>query len=370
MIKNRTNIKIKGLNQERIVNTISKTITIFNFKREGDISEFEIDFRNRKKIKKLLSQEKLEILSINNSGFLENARKALSSFGIILGLILSICVYIIQYFFIWKIQINGIENSVQITEYVEKSLKNRSKTQINTKNIEIDIKNHFKEVSSISVQIIGQTLVVNINKANLPSEMGDKFDEMRSNFDGIITQVKLIQGTINCKIGDIVKSGDILVYPYVIDSQGQKRNVQPKAEIIADVWFTTKQTYYDYFIKTERTDRKIVSSQVYLGNLLIYDQNKQIVFKEYEKETTEEVLTKNLILPLKIKKTTYFETQTFEVYSNFEKNKTQIIEDIRSKTLLFLDKNEIIKSESCAISDMLNSHMISYTITISKNIGG
>ena len=370
MIRSRASIKVKGLNQERVINNISKKITIFNLKRKDDVSEFEVEYKNRKIIKKMLSQENLKIVSTSYSGIVYSIKKLTSSFGVLLGIIVSILCYITQYFFIWKVEVNGIENSEEITKYIENNLKSRLKTQINTKNMEIEVKKQFKEVSSISSAIIGQSLIVNVNKAVLPDEMKNEFYELKSNFDGVITQIKLIQGTLNCHVGDIVKSGDILVYPYVFDSQGEKRNVQPKAEIIADVWLTTTETHYDYLIKTERTDKKIVSTQVYLGNILLYDQKLNCSFSEYESETEEKILTKNLILPFKIKKTTYYETQTFEINENFLDNKMQIIEDIRSKTLLFLDKNEIIKCENCVVNDTINSHTINYTITVSRNIGG
>ena len=63
MLKNRSKITIKGLNQEKIINTLIKNVKVFNFKREnGQISHFEIDYKDRKRVKKFLLKQKIEIL--------------------------------------------------------------------------------------------------------------------------------------------------------------------------------------------------------------------------------------------------------------------------------------------------------------------
>ena len=56
--KNKTIFKIKGLNQERSFNNISKTVSIYNIKKEDDgTSQFEVDYKDAKKTKKFLEQQ-------------------------------------------------------------------------------------------------------------------------------------------------------------------------------------------------------------------------------------------------------------------------------------------------------------------------
>ena len=371
-MRTRSKITIKGLNQEKILNNLSKKIKIYNFRKSDDNqSEFEVDLKNKKKTKHILEQNNIKILSIIDSGILSNVKKILTSAGILCGLILGIIVYCLQYFFVWRVEVCGIENSKEIQRFIEDNLSSKLKYNINLNDMEILVKNQFEDVSSISMAIVGQCLLVNINETLNPEEMKESpFDPLISINDGLITQINLIQGTLNCKVGDIIKKGDILVYPFVIDSQGERREVNPKAEIYADVWLSQSITHYDYYLKRERTGKKIVYSQVLLNDKIIYDNKKDVLFKEYEIEKSEEILTKNLVFPFILRKTIFYEVETFEVSKPFDEFKDEIIENTRLKTLQFLQKNEIIKKEVFSIKQGNNFNQVNYTITVNRNIGG
>lgn len=368
---NRSKIQIICRNQEKIINKISKNVSIYNYKRQNDkYSEFEVDTKNKKNVQKFLKENNVEFELSGEKGYLNKIKKLLSSIGLICGIVLVCLIYSLQYFFVWKIEVNGIENNEEVERFIENNLSSKLKSRIDVKDIEILVKKSFDEVSSISVAIVGQSIVVNINEMVLPKEMTGNFLPLVSVEDGQITQINLIEGTLNCKVGDIVQKGDILVYPYVIDSQGQKREVSPKAEIYADVWLSETISHYDYCLKRERSGKKIVNSQVLLYDKVVYNNKKDVSFNDYEVEVEEEYLTKNLILPLKLKKTTYYEMSTFEVSQPFYEYKDEIIENTRLKALQFLKKNEIIKSENFSVNEEPNVSRVTYTITVTRNIGG
>lgn len=371
--KNRTIVKVKGLNQERALNNISKVTTIYNYKKEeSNISEFEVDYKNRKTITKLITDQGLEVLSISHNGFISRMLRILTSYGLVASILISILFYLLQYNFVLKVEVWGAEELDQneIASFVEDNIPSRFKNYIDTEELEIKVKNKFEDVSSVSIAIVGQTLLINLNEAILPDEMEDEFTPLISSYEGLITAIQLVQGTLNVKVGDIVKKGDILVYPYVIDSEGQQRSVSPKAEIIADVWYSSEINHYDYQIITERTGKKEIRTEVLLNNLSIYKNNNPILFEEYECEEYVTSLTKNLVLPFNEKKTIYYETVTVEKIEPFSEVKEKIIEEARKKTLIFLQENEIIKTESWTLKEAGGCHAIEYVITTSKNIGG
>ena len=373
MIKNRTTIKVKGLNQERALNNLSKKINIYNYKRhERNLSEFEVDVKYSKKIKDILEKEGLEVLSIKNRGFLHYFNEFFKRLGIIIGLIFVILFYAIQYNFVLKIEVWGGETieCQQVKEFVQDNMTSNFKSNISTEDLEILVRNNFDFVSSVSIAIVGQSLIVNLNPSVLPGEMEGQFQPLVSQYDGLITKINLIQGTLNVQVGDIVQKGDILVMPYVIDSDGTLYEVEPRAEIIADVWISSSVSHYDYKIVQKRTGRKVTTSEVLLGNLIIYSNNEDMSFTDYESETYTQVLTKNLMLPLYLKKTIYYEIETEEVVQPFEEVKEIIIEEARQKALIFFDKNDIIINESMLISEGAGCHIVNYTITVSKDLGG
>lgn len=371
--KNKTIFKIKGLNQERSFNNISKTVSIYNIKKEDDgTSQFEVDYKDAKKTKKFLEQQGFQILSVTNHGILFKFKNLFTRYGIVAGLIFCLLFYLLQYNFILQVKVLGEPSEIQslIKEYVVDNLNSNFKYNIDTKEIENSIKAEFDQVSSVSVAIYGQTLLINYNPSTIPEEMRGEFDPIVSEYDGMITDIELVSGTLNVKVGDIVQKGDVLVYPYIIDTDGETRQVTPSAKITANVWFSESITHYDYRLETKRTGKKIVSSFVKLGDLVIYSHDKENNFQEYEVESYSQPLTKNLLLPFTLEKIVYYQTQTDEIIEPFEEVREEVIEKAREKTLIFLDKNAIIIDENYIIKDAGSVHNVIYTITTSITFGG
>lgn len=371
--KNKTIFKIKGLNQERSFNNISKTVSIYNIKKEDDgTSQFEVDYKDAKKTKKFLEQQGFQILSVTNHGILFKFKNLFTRYGIVAGLIFCLLFYLLQYNFILQVKVLGEPSEIQslIKEYVVDNLNSNFKYNIDTKEIENSIKAEFDQVSSVSVAIYGQTLLINYNPSTIPEEMRGEFDPIVSEYDGMITDIELVSGTLNVKVGDIVQKGDVLVYPYIIDTDGETRQVTPSAKITANVWFSESITHYDYRVETKRTGKKIVSSFVKLGDLVIYSHDRENNFQEYEVESYSQPLTKNLLLPFTLEKIVYYQTQTDEIIEPFDEVQEEVIEKAREKTLIFLDKNAIIIDENYIIKDAGSVHNVIYTITTSITFGG
>lgn len=371
--KNKTIFKIKGLNQERSFNNISKTVSIYNIKKEDDgTSQFEVDYKDAKKTKKFLEQQGFQILSVTNHGILFKFKNLFTRYGIVAGLIFCLLFYLLQYNFILQVKVLGEPSEIQslIKEYVVENLNSNFKYNIDTKEIENSIKAEFDQVSSVSIAIYGQTLLINYNPSTIPEEMRGEFDPIVSEYDGMITDIELVSGTLNVKVGDIVQKGDVLVYPYIIDTDGETRQVTPSAKITANVWFSESITHYDYRLETKRTGKKIVSSFVKLGDLVIYSHDKENNFQEYEVESYSQPLTKKLLLPFTLEKIVYYQTQTDEIIEPFEEVREEVIEKAREKTLIFLDKNAIIINENYIIKDAGSVHNVIYTITTSITFGG
>lgn len=370
-LKNRTKLLISGLNQERILNELIKSMPIYDYKRLNyKQCEFEIDSKYFKHAKVTIESYGLAIENIQNQGVVFKIKSLFKRYGLIAGIIFSLLFYVIQYNFVWTVNAVG-ENRQQVQQiekYVKKNLKSNFKGNIDTDCIESELRNQFDFVSSVSVAIVGQSLVINFNEAVLPPEMEDDKAPIISQFDGLITEINLIQGTLNCREGDIVKKGDVLVYPYIIDSQGQQKSIEPKAEIYAQVWYRSSLEHYEYRIETKRTGNITIKNNVYIGGLLLYGDSGAINYKQYDSETTKLTLSKNLLLPLYIEKTIYYETVTEEIIEDFESVKEQLISKARENTLIFLQKDEIILNENFTLTDVAGCHTINYTISVEKDI--
>ena len=101
---------------------------------------------------------------------------------------------------------------------------------------------------------------------------------------------------------------------------------------------------------------------------MLYSDSSEISYVQYDSETTTRTLSKNLLLPLSLKKTVYYETVTEEIIEDFESVKEQLISKARENTLLFLQKDEIIKDENYTLTGGAGCHTITYTISVEKDI--
>ena len=177
-----------------------------------------------------------------------------------------------QYNFILKVDVFGAEKGVQdeIAQFVKSWLPTRQRWQIDLLELEKTVRKEFDEISSVSVTIIGQSLIIGVNQVDVPEEMSGEYQPIISQYDGRVEKIYLVQGTLAVNEGDLVQKGDILVFPYIYDSQGEQIPTLPKADIYAEVWLIGEEVHYDYYIKTERTGRSVTLNQVYLKNLLTH----------------------------------------------------------------------------------------------------
>lgn len=371
-LKNKIKLKIKGLNQERAFNNLIKEVKILKLDRlDKSTAEIEISPKDNKKVKKFLKKANFEILDETKYGFAKFMQAIKSCYGVLIGLALVFCGYLAQIPFVWQIKIYGLESltTQEVEDCISKSMLSHFKGAIDTRGIEIALKNNFAKISAASVAVIGQTLVVNIHESDLPDEMTATYQPIVSNYDCKITEIELIQGTLSVEIGQIVRKGQVLVQPYIIDSQGQTRMVKPMAHIKADVWFSSQIEHNSSYLQRTRTGKKVTQSEVFFMGLPIFTLNKNVNFKEYEVVESEQNLTKNLVLPLKLRKKTYYEMETTMVETNFEDVKNQIIEEAKQKALQNIFDYEIIKDENYKIKQAAGISIVTYVITVNREIG-
>lgn len=370
-IKNLCRIRLKGLNQERTISNISKSCKLYNLNRiEKSISEVEVNSKDLKKVKAQLMSSGLEVEILKVSGIGQFIKRFLSFYGVIAAIVLSIGLYIFQYGYVWQIKVFGTEklNDSEIVSFIEQNF-NKHKSQIETENVELLLKENFKRISAVSVAIVGQTLVVNIYETIYPIEMEGQFSPIYAEVDCKIISTDLIQGTLCVKVGDIVRRGEVLVQPFIIDSQGQKREVVPEAKIEAEVWLIGKAEHYDSYYKTERTGKKIECGKVKLFGLEIYNNCQENTFLQSECEENSVFLSKNQILPLIYEKTVYYETKTQLIEQSFEEVKIQKVEEAKQNALIYLQEKDIIKEEIANIKSLGGVTNLEYVVTVRRNIG-
>lgn len=268
----------------------------------------------------------------------------------------------------------GIE-SISQTEVIQILKQNgfekiNKKSDIDTSKFEKDLSSNLKNISLVSIIIKGNTLVVSIKEKvqNSEYENKDNFEPIVSNFDGVLTKVQLVQGMLNKKVGDIIKKGDVLVFPYIVDASGNQRKVEPKAEIYAKVYITQKASFYDVEMIAKRTGKSMIKTDIFAFGLKIFSDHKECEFALYETESTKKTISNGNIFPITLEKTTFYEIQNERVENDFEQKKQQIMDDLKQKTLKNLQECDIIENERQNVTRIAGKNELEYVLEIQKRI--
>lgn len=372
-MKNKTEFVILNLNREKIFKEIVKDSKIYDSKiADGKIS-FKVDRKKCKNIEQLLDKKGAKVISKRNVGFWYFLKSSIFRIGVILPIIAFLMVYIFFSNFVFQIKIYGNEiiSDQEVLEMIEGCGVGgiTPKSAINTKVIEDKIM-EMRAVSLVSVIIRGNTLVVGIKEKlnNEEYEDRDNFKPLCSEFNGIITEATIIQGTLKVAVGQTVKVGQELVAPYVQDTSGNILSVKPMAIIKADVFYTYTEDVPDIKIEEYDTGNVQISKKLVLGDLNVYTEPFSPTFSNYRTTVQEEYLTYNNLFPIKYIIYKYYETQAIQIEDYFNSNKNEIIEQVRQKTRLLVDEYDIIKEEYHTITSAVGLNRITYTVVANRYI--
>ena len=243
-----------------------------------------------------------------------------------------------------------------------------NQSSIDCEAVEKYLTSKFDKLSLVSVIKKGNSLIINVKEkiVNDEYENIESFVPLVSNLNGRILSIKLIQGTLNVKVGDLISKGDVLVEPYIYDSSNELKKVKPQAEIIAEIWHEETYTHYDRQIVTKRTGNTYVEKQISLCGIDLM-KTEGCNYSSYEKEISESKFS--VFLPIKSKTITYYETVKEVVIEPFEDVKESLIEKCRKNALLKVEDCEIINKEYHKLISGAGVHTIVYVIQTEKQVG-
>lgn len=372
-MKNVTSYTIKNLNKEKIFKQILKKCEIYNVKFINNNIEFSIKNKNKKYVENILKSNNSKVLNIKQLGIFSFLKRTIFRPGIISAILFMSIFVFISNFFVFQYSIIGNElvSEKEVLQILQQNNVSGvvAKNSINIEKIQDDLL-LIDKVSLVSVIIQGNTMLINIKEKVYNPEYEDRqeFEYICSEYDGIITEISPIQGTILVKLGQTVKKGQQLVAPYILDTSGQKLSVKPMADIKADVFFTNICEIADTQISMVDTGNIVQSRNITLFNLPIYSQNNICTYKNYRVEESTEYLTYGLLLPIKVQKKFFYE-QTEQVIENyFENNKQQILKDCLQKTRQLVENYEIIKTEYQTTTNVCGINRITTTVVVNKSI--
>ncbi len=338
-------LKVSGLNLDKLLMRIqSNSVSTYEVRKINDtVITFSIKNKDLKQVEHLIN-----VLKLNYEIFgLRKLDKFIKKyFGILLGVIIFFSSLYIYNLFIWDIKVYGnysLNDSEVISVLKQSGIKTLMRKNLDSKNIETILKNNFDKIADCSVAIQGTTIVINISEKQILEDLN--FKPIIATASGVIKDYTLISGTMAVKVGDVVKSGDILVYPFIENPDGKQVAVKPICEIKSLATLNETIKTYESEIVTYKTGNSYKEYDVYLGNVKILQNSHKKEFAIFETSCyTENVLG---ILPIRREYKEYFELKTKLVQNDLENLKDSKLEQVKALALNKLPNNVNLISTNC-----------------------
>lgn len=365
--------QIKNLNREKTLKNILNICSVKGVKISNDTFSFSVPFKYYKKVEEYFNKKEITILNKTPKGIFAFLKSTIFRLGIILAVILFCAFLCVSNSFVFTYEILG--NELIKDDEILAILENQNvkgvvkKSDINTSLLENELL-LLDKVSLVSVIVKGNALIINIKEKvyNLEYEDKGEFLPLKSNYNAVITEINVIQGTPLVKVGQTVKVGQDLISPYVKDTSGQTLSVKPMADIKADVFLTTITQIPNTYIEMVDTGKIIANKQIMLFGVSIFSKTEENHFKFYRIEEYTTDMSNNLILPVKIYNQTIYEQQENLIENYFLNNKEQILNDCQQKTRQLVGSCEIIKEEYSAVTTLADINQVTYTVVVNKSI--
>lgn len=368
--ESKVEIKVVGLNQLKLLSFLSRNgIEIFDLKKlSHEEMTFKIKKNKLKLIKKIFKNKNINYQILSRSGFDGIIYFCIKNYGLFISLLFFIIFLIILNNFCFMTKIYGCTtlDENEIFSFVEEILREKSYRygEINCSDIEKQLLNSFDTISFASVVKKGCYVVVDIKEKLTNVETDKNLSQLsaKSSYLGYVNSIEIYQGTAAVKVGDLVRVGDDLIFPYVFDSKGEKEYVVPRGKVELLCYFENTITHFDQTVCFERTGREVTSYSLSLFGLEIYGQEKENPYSMFEEVETTQNLTTNNILPLKYKQKTIYELKEVVRSYDFEEEKQNYIEKARQNVFQELPESVIIIKERQNIFDDGQNRRVQYVV--------
>lgn len=350
-----------GYNANNLIKTlVTKKIKIFNltFKSKTEFS-FEIKDKDVKRARRYIANFKIKQTLTKFKRF---PAILLANLGLILACFLGTIFYIFSSAYTWQIQVFGTENLTKqaiIQVLAHNNVKVGKINLVSGKEIENILLNNYDRIAQVSVIKNGTAIIINLSEKLVYNN--EEYKPIVAKASGIITDIKLIAGTSNVKIGDFVNCGDVLVLPFNINTDGEKINVKPMAEITAKIYIIGRCQLNKTETKLVRTGRSVKTYEYKFKNLNLFSGKSKNSFALFESVVYNESVSG--LVPFSRKVCVFYELEQVEIQNNLAEHKQEI-----EQKSLNLAKSKLVSGsilEENTTTDLQSDCLISIsTITV------
>ena len=356
---NYTKITLIGLNLERYINVLrDKDIEINNIHRSNynTISMYIRD-EDIKVVKDIANNIDIEI--IEYYGIKQLGRCIINRIGILIGVILSITMILILNMYTLHIKIIGLDK-IQETTIIQAlndyGIYIGKINDYDSNDLHKYLLNNVSGISLVSTERKGTALIVNIKEKSATLE--DMAQSFVSPYNMIINDYSIFAGIGNVVKGQMVKKGDVLIYPEeYLDSDGVLHLSKPKAYMSVTIWHTATTTLMKEETIYVRTGKVVTNYQYQIGSFSVVNHTEDNNFEYYDTEYKVQDIGEGII-PIKYTETKYYETVEETQVNDFEKVKDSLLANLTELVYNKLQGNEKIIDEFVDIVELSDRYII------------
>lgn len=333
-------ITVKGEFSEKILNLCAANrIFLWNSKIIKNGIETCIFIRDFLRLREIISGSKLKIHIIKKIGLPIKLARNKKRTGFFIGMICMLVILELMSGYIWVIDIDG-NKSVKSEEIIKACQDIGIKEGIRAEKINPKIQREqlllrLDSLAWASLNVEGSRLTINVSEIKEQGKLKDLPTNLKSKADGIIKRINVTSGNCLVKIGDTVKSGDMLVSG-VIEASDGTRFVKSTGSIIAETTKIVKATGDYKEIKILETGAMKTKSVLELFTLKIplFLGSETQKYKAYKDIKQPKLFGKSLPVKLYQKEFIFIDEQAVEL------SREELIEKLREEINSKLKEDE------------------------------
>lgn len=340
-------IRIEGLGAERqLVYLQRQGYTLYDIKRI-DLRRMEFGFpcRDSEKILSLLRERGFVCHPLPARGYAKKLQVFKSQTPLLCFILCVLFALSVAMRFLWRIEITGAGAYIgEVRAYLaENNLRvGRLIDSVDTKVIANDLTFRLPRVAWVRATIDGLTLRIDVTEG-VPTpqiETDGANGNIIARCDGVVESIAVYAGTAAVKIGDSVKTGDILIYGHERGKDEALVSVRARGAITGRTYISETASVSASVYHSHRTGRETQVLYAHLPFLqLPLTSTPNYLISEYESEFLP---VGGAWLPLQIEKRTVFETYLEEDFADEDALKAEVSRLCLQKLITNCAKNDEI----------------------------
>ena len=350
---NLANIKLKKVERPEVTELVIVTST-----------------RDSSKVIAILKQRCYTILEQQNNNSFNLIKSFTTRIGILIGIGVGVLLNLFASFFVWNVVLYGQD---EYTQEVSNVLSQNGighgcwKFSINDTSVEQILYENIPELSLVDVSFRGCSMIVNYTIRTQSNEEDNITANILAKEDGIIASILVTSGTAMVKVGDIVRTGQVLISGYELVNEEQVK-CNAKGQVYAYSWKSATVEFPLEKIEWVRTGNYVENIQTTLFGSTLYTKTTENTFTKSESEQNTEYMFPSSAIPLKIVRTKIYELESVTITQSFEDNVTKLQAQARLLVWEQIEGDEDILNEKTEVNFVSNIWFVTHYIKIKEKI--